>query len=239
MKFLGVLFDMSLRWSAHAEALEKQLEETWAVLDIVKHVLNPRLLRELYFGVVESRLLYGSVCWAYDSSSSVSKVADRMQQRAARTITGVISSTPRDLTLRSAAVLPIRDRAQILATRFMERLRRLGPRCPAAARICGREPVGNRKGQQANVPTIRRAYLSPAWEPLFPPVTGLPLTLPLDYRDFGVASPVFVKGSRGAIPSFPTLLLQRHWKKEQSRLLCESLFGKEAKGSRHLLLTDA
>eukprot|EP00796_Vickermania_ingenoplastis_P009938 gene9938-biopygen7042 len=177
LNFLGVRFDMGLRWTDHMQYLAGALKPALAALNSLAMVLSPFLLRCVYFGAIESALLYGSSLWAYELKNEVWETLERLQLRAAREITGVIRSTPKDLVLRAAAVYPLRTRARILATRFMEQVRRLGRTCPAAQRLCNPAPAGNRRSTRAgsaNLPaSLRDAYRSPLQEP------DQPVLLPL------------------------------------------------------------
>eukprot|EP00796_Vickermania_ingenoplastis_P009951 gene9951-biopygen7056 len=133
---------MGLRWTDHRQYLAGALKPALAALNSLAMVLSPFLLRCVYFKAIEPGLLYGSSLWAYELKNEVCKTLERLQLRAAREITGVIRSTPKDLVLRAAVVYPLRTRARILATRFMEQVRRL----------CNPAPAGNRRSTRVGCP---------------------------------------------------------------------------------------
>lgn len=150
LPFLGVLFDTALTWLAHRnKTVTRSLDRLAAILPLTLH-LSPSWLRVLYLGAVESLLLYGSFLFAFDLLDEPWVALRRVQLRGASFITGVLRTTCGDHSLASAALLPIRARAQVLAIRAMERMRRLGSSCPAVARLFGPVPPGEFCGTKRN-----------------------------------------------------------------------------------------
>lgn len=246
--FLGVHLDMGLRWTAQAQHLQTSLQEPLRALETLRLVLNPFLLRLLYFGAIESVLLYGSALWAYELADTVWDTLERLQLRAARAVTGVMSSTRKDLVLRAAAVLPLRTRSKILATKLMERVRRLDGTAPARRRLCYPTPPGNLRsatlhGRDALPDTVRLAYRSPPLsddDPAHvrqrPPL--LPLFLPIPWRDVEFSEAVqFITGAGVTVPRFDSTAAEERWKRRCNFQLLQAQFGRH--GRAHLLLTDA
>eukprot|EP00796_Vickermania_ingenoplastis_P009923 gene9923-biopygen6821 len=240
LNFLGVRFDMGLRWTDHMQYLAGALKPALAALNSLAMVLSPFLLRCVYFGAIESALLYGSSLWAYELKNEVWETLERLQLRAAREITGVIRSTPKDLVLRAAAVYPLRTRARILATRFMEQVRRLGRTCPAAQRLCNPAPAGNRRSTRAgsaNLPaSLRDAYRSPPLQEPDQPVL-LPLSVP--FEDPELPQAVTVDATVESLPPLPSPWAERAWKLSRNVAVLRQRFGSAIRDNRHLLLADA
>ena len=88
VKHLGVILDSHLKWHFHIIELEKKLSSAIGLLSRIRHYVDTKTLRSLYFSLFHSHLLYGSLVWGLASQEQLKKLI-RLQKRAIRTITFV------------------------------------------------------------------------------------------------------------------------------------------------------
>ena len=63
IKFLGVIIDNKLNWSAHIQYLTKKLRSAAASLSIIRHLIPEEHYMKLYHALFESHLIYGISVW--------------------------------------------------------------------------------------------------------------------------------------------------------------------------------
>lgn len=62
-KYLGVTFDSRLTWEKHITNLHALLKSTTRKFYFLQNFCDEKLLKTLYFALVNSRLEYGIICW--------------------------------------------------------------------------------------------------------------------------------------------------------------------------------
>ena len=62
-KFLGIIIDNQLRWNDHINYINVKISRSVYILKSVKHVLPSKLLKTLYFTMVQPYLTYGIILW--------------------------------------------------------------------------------------------------------------------------------------------------------------------------------
>jgi len=62
-KYLGVYIDDKLIWSDHFTNLEKTISRSVGIFYRIRHYLNDRALKSLYFSIVYSNLQYAIGAW--------------------------------------------------------------------------------------------------------------------------------------------------------------------------------
>lgn len=62
-KYLGLTVDYNFKWSYHIEALKKKLCQSAYALFHLSNLCTPTVLKQCYFGLVESHLRYGILAW--------------------------------------------------------------------------------------------------------------------------------------------------------------------------------
>lgn len=62
-KYLGVNIDSKLNWGVHTSLLKKYLLTATYVLYHLRQFCSRKLLETVYFGLVQSKLQYGLICW--------------------------------------------------------------------------------------------------------------------------------------------------------------------------------
>lgn len=85
-RLLGIIIDDALNWSPHVSALSVKLSRSLFVLRRLCHMIGIGMLRQVYFALFHSHLLYGAIFWG--NSSDAIKIF-RLQKKAIRIIAGV------------------------------------------------------------------------------------------------------------------------------------------------------
>ena len=83
IKYLGVYLDSTLNWKHHCEILSKKLKRANGMLMKIRHFVQEKELRSIYFALFSSHLLYGSQLWGQTKNKNSEKVF-RLQNRAQR-----------------------------------------------------------------------------------------------------------------------------------------------------------
>lgn len=86
VQFLGFLLDSGMTWRPHLNKLCGKLSSGVFLLKTLHFYVDRDVLRLAYFGIIESHLRYGILCWG---NSSDSMRAFRLQKKAIRAISGV------------------------------------------------------------------------------------------------------------------------------------------------------
>lgn len=70
-KYLGLNIDSKLNWSVHTSLLKKYLLTTTYIMYHLGQFCSRKLLETIYYGVVQSKLQYGLVCWGGTYSNNL------------------------------------------------------------------------------------------------------------------------------------------------------------------------
>jgi hypothetical protein len=84
-KYLGVYIDKHLRWDSHVDQTLKKCRKMIYVFKILRDVFNTRILRTIYFAMVQSILEYGIIGWG-----GMSKTLLQPLERAQRLVIKVM-----------------------------------------------------------------------------------------------------------------------------------------------------
>ena len=63
MRYLGITIDARLNFDKHIDILTKQISRSVGILSKLRHILPITALRNLYYSMVHSQLLYGIAIW--------------------------------------------------------------------------------------------------------------------------------------------------------------------------------
>ena len=85
VKYLGILLDTHLNWSAHASSLALKLNRAAGMLAKVRHFVTQHTLRNIYFGIFSSLLTYGSQVWGQSINQHILRLT-KIQNKAVRII---------------------------------------------------------------------------------------------------------------------------------------------------------
>ena len=69
-KFLGIWINDNVTWEEHIAKLNKQLNQTFFAIKVLKNVLNNKTLKIIYFALFQSKLNYGIIFWGNDSKAN-------------------------------------------------------------------------------------------------------------------------------------------------------------------------
>ena len=126
--FLGVTFDWGLFFHHQAKIILPKMKQR---INIIRGLAgrtwgyHPNQLRSLYLTYVRSKCEYAAAGWSQCASSTSIELLEKVQQAAARIITGCVKSTPKDALLKEANLTPIDTRFKILSTVAREKFLRL------------------------------------------------------------------------------------------------------------------
>ena len=69
VKYLGIQIDKGLTWKQHINHVALKLNKANAILSKLRHVLDIKTLRSVYYAIFESHLCYASLVWAQSNIS--------------------------------------------------------------------------------------------------------------------------------------------------------------------------
>lgn len=73
-RYLGVTIDSHLRWEEHLDKLSKNIRKLFCVFKTLRPILSLKLLKNVYYTLVQSLLSYGILAWGGTYSTILSKV---------------------------------------------------------------------------------------------------------------------------------------------------------------------
>ena len=68
VKYLGIQIDKRLTWKQHINLVALKLNKANAMLSKLRHVLDIKTLRSVYYAIFESHLCYASLVWAQNNN---------------------------------------------------------------------------------------------------------------------------------------------------------------------------
>ena len=86
VKYLGVLIDSQLTFKSHMASVTKKISRTIGVMTKLRHYLNSKTLKMLYYSMVYPYLIYGIAIWGNTSNIFINPVYI-LQKKAVRIIT--------------------------------------------------------------------------------------------------------------------------------------------------------
>ena len=63
IRYLGVIIDNHLKWDEHIKLTATRIRQTGFKIKQLRSILNPSLLRQVYFSLVQSIVQYGILAW--------------------------------------------------------------------------------------------------------------------------------------------------------------------------------
>lgn len=79
-KYLGVFLDEKMSWRIHTKELNKILRNNVRQFYFLRNFCDVSLLRSLYFGLINSRIQYGIVCWGGGYKTVVNAIRKTQNQ---------------------------------------------------------------------------------------------------------------------------------------------------------------
>jgi len=92
IKFLGIQITDKLKWHSHIQLLAGKLCKVAFMIDSLKEVLSPNLIRNIYFTKFHSLLRFGILFWGGAGADLTTGIL-RIQKRVIRSMLGVSSRT--------------------------------------------------------------------------------------------------------------------------------------------------
>jgi len=92
IKFLGIQITDTLKWHSHIQLLAGKLCKVAFMIDSLKEVLSPNLIRNIYFTKFHSLLRFGILFWGGAGADLTTGIL-RIQKRVIRSMLGVSSRT--------------------------------------------------------------------------------------------------------------------------------------------------
>jgi hypothetical protein len=68
-KFLGIHINENIKWSSHIKYLSSKLNTSYYMINSLKNVMSPYVLRTIYFVYFHAHLRYGLTLWGGDPES--------------------------------------------------------------------------------------------------------------------------------------------------------------------------
>ena len=85
VKYLGIFLDEHLNWSYQCSALAAKLTRSIGMLSKIRHYVDEKTIRNIYFGIFSSVMTYGSQIWGQFPNSHVKRI-EKLQNKALRVI---------------------------------------------------------------------------------------------------------------------------------------------------------
>ena len=85
IKYLGVLIDEHLSWKSHTDELIKKLNRSNNMLSKIRHYVDSKTIRSLYFALFSSHVSYCSQVWGQNGNRFINKILS-LQRSAVRII---------------------------------------------------------------------------------------------------------------------------------------------------------
>ena len=92
-KFLGIFIANQLRWNNHLSHISAKLSRSVYILKTVKHILPLKLLRSLYYTMVQPYLTYGKILWGPTYRSHLKQVSILQKKQSDVSINYIIMLT--------------------------------------------------------------------------------------------------------------------------------------------------
>ena len=87
VKYLGILMDQHLSWKYQISHISKKVSRGVGILSKLRHFLDSKLLRNIYYCLVYSYLNYGVLAWG-SACPTVTNILLTLQKKAVRILTG-------------------------------------------------------------------------------------------------------------------------------------------------------
>ena len=108
VKYLGILIDPHLNWSHHTDLLAPKLSRAIGMLSKIRHFVPIDILRNIYFGIFSSILMYGAQIWGQCHNNHVKRVI-KLQEKAIRIINFAEYHQPTSNLFNNSKILKFQD----------------------------------------------------------------------------------------------------------------------------------
>ena len=149
---LGVVLDRTLSFKHHINAIRKRMDKRLNVLAALRGTTwgcRKSHLRSLYTTYVRPVAEYGMAAWMPPTAASSKARIEVANNRGARIITGCTRTTPTDLLLDEADLMPLEERGKVLSCIALEKALR--------------QPEDNPRSETAKANQRRRLKTQRSW----------------------------------------------------------------------------
>ena len=87
IKYLGLIFDQHMRWEIHANKTINKLRYLLSIFYKLKQVFRKNTLLKIYYGLFQSRAVYGIIAWGNAYDNVIDKLMN-LQNRVLKLILG-------------------------------------------------------------------------------------------------------------------------------------------------------
>ena len=108
MKYLGLVLDEKLNYNEHVQAICNSLLKYFGIFNHIKHKVNKKIARQLYFAFVFSRIKYGIEIYGNCSDRNVNKI-QIMQNKLLKLLLQMDRLTPTNILHKNLNILKIND----------------------------------------------------------------------------------------------------------------------------------
>ena len=121
IKYLGILIDENLNFSAHCSSLLSKLRRANGMLSKARHYINTNDLRSLYYSLYSSHLTYACQVWG-QMENSHTKAIFQSQKRAIRTINFSNFTAHCQPLFYKSKILTLKDHITLLNVTFTKKV---------------------------------------------------------------------------------------------------------------------
>ena len=107
-KYLGVIFDEYLSWNEQVSAVCKFLLRFFGIFNHIKHLASTKVVRQLYFAFVHSKIKYGIEVYGNCTNEALQKI-QIIQNKLLKLLLNVDRMTPTKLIHSRLQILTIKD----------------------------------------------------------------------------------------------------------------------------------
>ena len=105
---MEVYIDCHLDWSVHTDAISSKLSREIGMLAKIRHYVETKQLRSIYFAIFSSIMTYGSIIWGQTANISVKRI-QIIQNKAIRIINFSPFNSPTAILYRKSNILKFSD----------------------------------------------------------------------------------------------------------------------------------
>ena len=113
VKYLGIYLDSHLKWNYHCEILAAKLSRMNGLLSKIRYYVTPNTLKEIYFAIFSSLMLYNAQIWGQYINKYVNRIT-KLQNKALRIINFAQYDSPKDTLYKNSNILKFSDNIKVL-----------------------------------------------------------------------------------------------------------------------------
>ena len=129
IKYVGIYIDEYLNFSYHCSTVATKLRRATGMLCKARHYLDQHNLRNLYFAIFSSHLIYGAQIWGQVKNCHTENIF-KIQKKGIRIISFADRNSPSNPLFFSRKILKLEDQIKLFNCQFVFKcLHNTGPSC--------------------------------------------------------------------------------------------------------------